>query len=145
MLFLHELPNSATRSTAIHSLEAFSSAVRMIRCEVLGDCDFPSITVRQKFFLVVQELFVSFRSELVVRAFDDGIHGACFLHHRNHPTPSTRQHRDEATKMDERLALLTAEGVGHHWGGVRQRPQEGSNSDPHKEIARLPLFEARQK
>jgi hypothetical protein len=45
----------------------------MLRCEVLCDGDFPLIAIRKKLLLVINQLFVSFGCELVVRAFNDCI------------------------------------------------------------------------
>lgn len=51
----------------------------MVCGEVLRDGHLPPVPVGQELLLVVQEFLVSFGSELVVGALDDGVHGARFL------------------------------------------------------------------
>lgn len=51
----------------------------MVRGEVLGDRHLPSVTVGKQLLLIVKQLFVSLRGELVVGALHDGIHGARLL------------------------------------------------------------------
>jgi len=51
----------------------------MLRCKVLGDGNFPLVTVGKEFFLVVYQLFVCLCRKLVVRALHDGIHWARLL------------------------------------------------------------------
>ena len=55
------------------------SSVQTLRSQVLADLALPFISIREEFFLVVQQLLVRVRRVLKVGTLDDGIHGARLL------------------------------------------------------------------
>jgi len=54
-------------------------SVQVVRGEVLGHRHLPSVTIGQKLLLIIKQLFVSLRGELIVGALHDGIDGASLL------------------------------------------------------------------
>ena len=55
------------------------SSVQTLRSQVLADLALPFISIREEFFLVVQQLLVRVRRVLKVGTLDNGIHGARLL------------------------------------------------------------------
>lgn len=55
------------------------STVQVICMNVSSNFRFPFVTIVEKFFFVVQELFMSFSGEFKIRTFNDSIYRARFL------------------------------------------------------------------
>mmetsp|Transcript_26108 Transcript_26108/g.48685 ORF Transcript_26108/g.48685 Transcript_26108/m.48685 type:complete len:262 (-) Transcript_26108:66-851(-) len=54
-------------------------AIEELTHEIFGNLFLPFIAVREKLFLIVQKFLVSLGCKFKVWAFNDGIHGTCFL------------------------------------------------------------------
>ena len=51
----------------------------MLCHQIFGNLTLPFVSVREKFFLIVQKLFVGFCGEFEIRTFHDSVYRTCFL------------------------------------------------------------------